>query len=266
MHAHIDYRFLDGIAKPRIRARVMSARAWTPARQPAAAGATRRRRSPNHPNTRLKILSTLRSGRWRSKACSSVSGFTFDGDLGLVHDELAEVQVFLPGFHGVALHQPVRVFAQHAGLDQVEQKLSAEDQAAGGLQVLQHALGIDQHGVDEVGRLVRAGSRARMVESGRMTRSTDECEMSRSCQSGNVFQRRLRVGADHARQSTDLLAGDRVALVRHRRRALLLLAEKFFGLADFGALQVADFGGDLVRAWRRSPPASPRRRHGGRAG
>ena len=36
--------------------------------------------------------------------------------------------------------------------------------------------------------------------------------------------------------------GDRVALVRHRRRALLALAERLLDLADLGALQVADLG------------------------
>ena len=79
-----------------------------------------------------------------------------------------------------------------------------------------------------------------------MTRSTEECEMSRSCHSGDVFKRRLRVGAHDAGQAADLFQRDRVALVRHGGGALLLFAEELFGFADFGALQVADFGGDLV--------------------
>ena len=35
--------------------------------------------------------------------------------------------------------------------------------------------------------------------------------------------------------------------MRHGGRAFLLLAEKLFGFADFGALQMADFRGDLVQ-------------------
>ena len=56
----------------------------------------------------------------------------------------------------------------------------------------------------------------------------------------------LGVGADDAGESADLLAGDGVALVRHRRGAFLLLGEEFLSLADFGALQVTNLGGDLV--------------------
>jgi hypothetical protein len=41
-----------------------------------------------------------------------------------------------------------------------------------------------------------------------------------------------------------------IALVRHRRRALLLLAEKLLGLAHLGLLQMADLGGDLVERAR----------------
>jgi len=38
-----------------------------------------------------------------------------------------------------------------------------------------------------------------------------------------------------------LLAGDRIALVRHSGTAALLAAEGLFGLADFGALEMANF-------------------------
>ncbi len=79
-----------------------------------------------------------------------------------------------------------------------------------------------------------------------MTRSTEECEMSRSCQSGNVFKGCLGIAAQYARQAADLLAGDGVLLVRHGRGALLLLAEVLLRLAHFGPLQMADLDGDLV--------------------
>ena len=45
--------------------------------------------------------------------------------------------------------------------------------------------------------------------------------MSRSCQSGDVLEPDLGSGADDPCQAADALGDDRVALVRHRRRALL---------------------------------------------
>ena len=79
-----------------------------------------------------------------------------------------------------------------------------------------------------------------------MTRSAEEWEMSRSCQRAMSSKRDLGVGADDAGEAGDLLGGDGVALVRHGAGALLLFGEELFGLADLGALEVADFGGDLV--------------------
>ena len=78
-----------------------------------------------------------------------------------------------------------------------------------------------------------------------MMRSTELCEMSRSCQSATFSKRRLGVGAHHARQAANLLAADGIALVRHGRTAALAGGERLLGLAHFGALQVANFEGDF---------------------
>jgi hypothetical protein len=151
-------------------------------------------------------LSTLRRQLGcRSKARSSVFSRRrilllehLRGDLRIVHvDQLAKVPAFLhlpviSGLHRDCAAPAVSVLAQHAGLDQVQQQLPAEDQPAGRVEVLQHALGIDQQRVDQIGGLVEQIVR-RIVESGRITRSTDECEMSRSCHKRNVLQRGLRV-------------------------------------------------------------------------
>ena len=76
-----------------------------------------------------------------------------------------------------------------------------------------------------------------------MMRSTDECEMSRSCHKRDVLERGLEIAAQHARQPAELLGLHRVALVGHRARALLLaLAEGLLDLADLGALQMPDLG------------------------
>ena len=65
--------------------------------------------------------------------------------------------------------------------------------------------------------------------------------MSRSCQSATSSSAGLQVAAQHARQPAELLALHRVALVRHRARALLLPARNGSSTSrDLGALQVAD--------------------------
>ena len=79
-----------------------------------------------------------------------------------------------------------------------------------------------------------------MKLSGRITRSTDECEMSRSCHSALFSSAAPALARTQPREADDLLAADRVALVRHRRRALLSLRERFLDLADLRLLQAAN--------------------------
>ena len=62
----------------------------------------------------------------------------------------------------------------------------------------------------------------------------------------DVLERRHGVAAQQPRQADDLLAADRVALVRHRRRALLALGERLLDLADLGLLQAADLERELL--------------------
>jgi hypothetical protein len=64
--------------------------------------------------------------------------------------------------------------------DQVGGELSAEDEAVRALQILAHAPDIERR-VDDVGSLGEEISAS--VVSRRDPRSTEECEMSRSCQS-----------------------------------------------------------------------------------
>ena len=54
------------------------------------------------------------------------------------------------------------------------------------------------------------------------------------------------VAAQHAREAADALAGDRVALVRHRRGALLAAGERLGRLAHLAALQVPHLGREAV--------------------
>src|SRR5665213_2695731 len=62
----------------------------------------------------------------------------------------------------------------------------------------------------------------------------------------NILERYLRIAAYHARQTADVFAGNRIALVRHGAGTLLSGSEKFFGLANLGALQMPDLQSNLV--------------------
>ena len=68
--------------------------------------------------------------------------------------------------------------------------------------------------------------------------------MSRSCQSGWFLERRVGVAAQQPGQAGDPLGQDRVALVGHRRAALLAGPERLLDLGDLGVLEVPDLRGE----------------------
>ena len=108
-----------------------------------------------------------------------------------------------------------------------------------------HASGIDEHGFDENGGFVE-----QIIGEGGGVGDDDafggRVRNIAFVPEGDVFESSLSIGAHDACESGDLLAGDGIALVGHGGRSLLLFAEKFFGLTNFGALEVADFGGNFV--------------------
>ena len=77
-----------------------------------------------------------------------------------------------------------------------------------------------------------------MQESGRMIRSALEWLMSRSCQSATFSSAATALPRDHARESAQALAGDRVALVRHGGAALLSFGEELLHFEHFRSLQM----------------------------
>ena len=58
-------------------------------------------------------------------------------------------RLLVPGAQGVSLHEPVRVVAREAGLDERQQDALAEDEAVRRVEVRAHALGVDDEPVDE---------------------------------------------------------------------------------------------------------------------
>jgi len=80
-----------------------------------------------------------------------------------------------------------------------------------------------------------------------MIRSTDEWEMSRSCQRA-TFSRGDGVAAQDAGEAGESLPGDGIALVRHGAGAFLSLGERLLGFEDFRALQMAEFNRPTLNA------------------
>ena len=83
-----------------------------------------------------------------------------------------------------------------------------------------------------------------------MTRSTELCEISRSCHSATFLERRDAVRPHHPRESAHLLAAYRIPFVRHRRTSALLAAKRFLSFANFRALQMPDLQCDLFQRRR----------------
>ena len=71
-----------------------------------------------------------------------------------------------------------------------------------------------------------------------MMRSTELCEMSRSCHSATFSNAAEHVRTHEPRQAANLFARNGIAFVWHGRAAALLSAERLFGFAHFGALQM----------------------------
>ena len=76
----------------------------------------------------------------------------------------------------------------------------------------------------------------------------------------DILHRRRHGRAHHAREAGEVFGQHRIALVRHRRGALLALGELFLGLQHFGALQMADF--DREPLDRRGDDAERREKRG----
>src|SRR5579863_6423307 len=167
------------------------------------------------------------------------------GDGGIAGDFIAEDDILFPRAHGVRLHEAVGVFAEHAGLDEIDQELAGEDEAAGGLEIALHALGVDEQAVDQVGGFGEqvVGEDGRVREDDALDGGVGDVAL---VPEGDVFERGLRVAAKDAGEAADLLRCDRVLFVGHDRGALLVFAEILLCLADLGALQVANFDGDFV--------------------
>ena len=171
------------------------------------------------------------------------------GDLVVGAAELAEVELLLPRAHRGALHEAVRVVAPEAGFDERVEDALAEEEVVARLEVAAHPLGPHDEAVDEPGEALE-----HVVE--REERVGDHDALGRRVRDvalvpeRDVLEPDERVRAHDAREAADPLGDDGVPLVRHRRRALLALAERLLHLGDLGAREMPDLERERVERRR----------------
>src|SRR5579875_1890007 len=146
-------------------------------------------------------------------------------------EQLAKRHALVPRALRERLRDAVRLVARAPalslwrGCDEREQHPLGEQRAVGELEVLAHARRVDRHVAHERDRAV-----LQVVEQDRRVRQDHALDRRvrdvALVPQRDVLERRLRVAAQYAREARDLLALDRVALVRHRRGALLARAER----------------------------------------
>ena len=140
----------------------------------------------------------------------------------LLPHSVLEAEAAVPGVLRGALDRGVRVIARHTVIDERRQHALTEEDAAGGLHVGAHPIGVDveavhhprhvaQHEMEEPRRVRQDHALGRRVRDVALVPQR------------HVLERHLRVSADHPRQPGHALGHDRVPLVRHGARALLAL-------------------------------------------
>jgi hypothetical protein len=221
--------------------------------------------TPPRGNTRAKIASTFLSCTSRSNACSIspaeqhpvTSASASSSGLKSAARGTSASRCAAPTRRPCSRETPRRASSSSTG--------PREHHAARPFQVLAHPLGIDDH----AGHDAREAAQ-HVVERDEAVGQDDPLDRRvrdvALVPQRDVLERGHRVGPEEPRQAHDLLAADRVALVGHRRRALLPLGERLLDLADLRLLQPRGSRARTSRATRRRSPAPSAARRAGRAG
>ena len=163
-------------------------------------------------------------------------------DLGIRLEDGAERPALGPGRARVALDDAVRLVAGEAGGDESEKDGLGEHETERALgQVLQRTLGVDDEALGQPGRLAQdvTGQHRCVGQRDPLHRAVRDVAL---VPQGHVLEPGAEVAAQEAGQSAQALGEDRVALVGHRRAALLAGTEGFLRLAYLAAGEVADLG------------------------
>src|ERR1700683_4633979 len=161
--------------------------------------------------------------------------------------QLAQWHAVVPRALGELLHDPVGLVAGASRGDQREQYTLGEQRAVSQVEVDAHPLDIHGH--------VRHQRHSRVLhvieQDGRvgqdhpLDRGVGDVAL---VPQGHVLEGSNSVAAQDARQAGDLLALDRVALVGHRRGALLAGAKGLLQLSYLGPLEVSNLGCQALQA------------------
>ena len=160
--------------------------------------------------------------------------------------QLAEVAAAVPCLHRQALDEPVGLVSLQARLHESQEQALAEVEAVAGVEVLSHALGMDDETVDEPCEAVEhvVDGEERVGDDDPLGGGVRDVAL---VPEGDVLQPDLRGAAYDAREPADPLSRDRVALVRHRRRALLAGGERLLDFANLRPREVADLERERVQ-------------------
>ena len=157
------------------------------------------------------------------------------------------------------MRQLVRVFALQPQVDQRQHDALRENQPFQTVQVVHHIFGIDQQLFDNARQTVQTEIQPyhRIGGDNAFVRRMGNVAF---VPQSDVFHRGNGVRAQQPRQSRQIFGQHGVALVRHGGRSLLSRGKVFFGFADFGTLQVADFNRQTFN--RRRDDADGREQNG----
>src|SRR5262245_12523391 len=159
------------------------------------------------------------------------------GDRRVDREQVAEGPALVGCAEGGPLDDRVRLLTREAAaVDERDEDAAAGVEPETALDVLAHPLAADDEPLDQAGRLDQ-----HVVEERRGVgqdhplrgRVADVALVPERL----VLERRPRVAAEQPGEARDPLRQDRVALVGHRRRALLARLERLLELADLGVLQ-----------------------------
>src|ERR1700730_18434514 len=152
-----------------------------------------------------------------------------------------KIEVALPSCHSRFLQRLTSRFTLHPASGQLEQNRLAKVKTFAHRQVLLHPIRIDHEAIYELSQPIQ-----HIVEQCAGVRKNDPFHAAMTDVSlmpqRDIFERRNRVTANDASQTTQTFSCNRIALMRHSRTPFLAGTEVLFEFAHFGSLQMAELG------------------------
>jgi len=168
-------------------------------------------------------------------------------DSRILGDAVAETGIGFPSGHSVFLDGFVGLIAGHTLFDEILKKLAGENEALSGVEVAEHAFGENTHFADDGGHFGEhvIDEDGGVWEDDALDRRVGDVAF---VPESDIFVGGEHVAANEAGEAANLFTGDGIAFVGHGGAAALVAAERLFGFANFGALEMADFEGDLFES------------------